>query len=176
MWVRKIPLKIPLTDHSMVQKGLRVAASDIITRVGLEKQRGNKEPEFRQKWQKPWSVIRILALETMYLMENRAFSNASFPNQGMLLPRVQHNSLYIHLGWLQCPPEMLYWLGQGATKCIPHWNEASAKHCNGLTQCIRLASDNLNKPFLAPVSQNSCPSLNWWIWFSVTGKAEVGMV
>lgn len=33
----------------MVQKGLRVAASDIITRVGLEKQRGNKEPEFRQK-------------------------------------------------------------------------------------------------------------------------------
>lgn len=39
-----MPLKIPLTDHSLVQKGLEVAASVIITRVRLDKQRGNTEP------------------------------------------------------------------------------------------------------------------------------------
>lgn len=89
-WVRKIPLKIPLTDHSLVQKGLRVAAFDIITRVGLQKQRGNKAAKLLQKWQKLWSIIRILALGTMYLLENSGFSNTS-PNQGMLLPRAQQH-------------------------------------------------------------------------------------
>lgn len=91
VWVRKIPLKkIPLTDHPLVQKGLRVVASDIITGVGLDKQRGDKEPKLLQQWQKLWSTVRILALETMYLMENSGFSNVYFPNQGMLLPWAQH--------------------------------------------------------------------------------------
>lgn len=42
-------MKVPLTDCSLVQKGQRVAAFDIITRVGLEKQRGNKEPKLLEK-------------------------------------------------------------------------------------------------------------------------------
>lgn len=177
MWVRKIPLKIPLTDHSLAQKGSRVAVSDIITGVGLEKQRGDKEPKLLQQWQKLWSTIRVLALETMYLKENSGSSNASFPDQGMLLPpQTQHqfsphssrvisvssqDSLLAGPRYTEMPQNAF------PTGIRPQLNTVMAWHS---------ASNNLNRSFLAPVSQNSCPSLNWWICSLWQVRPEVGMV